>query len=532
MKKTIYTLSFCLIVCFCLAQTPNWAWGRGAGGGMYNDYGNSISADAHGNCYATGYFQTPIIIFGNDTLHGSTNYLDNLYIVKYDANGNVKWAKSAGGQNNAYGTGISTDANGNSYLTGYFGGSGIITFDTFTITAANGHDVFVAKYDSSGNVLWVKNPLTSSGPTIKISIDIDVSGNSYVTGCLDSILIMKLDNLGNMVWKKYTDTLKANNINTDANGNSYVTGTFTSNSVVVGTNTLTNTSGGAILFVVKYDSSGNVLWAKSTGGVASLYLPAISNDGLGNSYVTGYFNGTHAIFGSTTLTNAGFNDIFVVKFNSSGNIVWAKRFGGPSYDAGNSISTDTKGNSYLTGYFRSHIAFGSISLSNSGSNEIFVTKLDSSGNVLWAKGVPYIGNQPGMGNGICVDANKNVYTTGYFFNTALVFDNDTLFDNSGNFGNVFVAKLDSSTAFTGINQLAVSSQLNIYPNPTSDQFFITANTTDKLNVDLFDVNGRHVFSANVTDKSNINVTTLGNGIYTLTIKTVDRVINKKLIILR
>jgi hypothetical protein len=91
--------------------------------------------------------------------------------------------------------------------------------------------------------------------------------------------------------------------------------------------------------------------------------------------------------------------------------------------------------------------------------------------------------------------------------------------------------------YTGATVTGISEQnypattVNIYPNPTSDQFYIEANTTDKLNVDLYDVNGRHVFSKSVNNKSNINVTTLDDGIYTLTIKTVDHVINKKLAIL-
>ena len=86
---------------------------------------------------------------------------------------------------------------------------------------------------------------------------------------------------------------------------------------------------------------------------------------------------------------------------------------------------------------------------------------------------------------------------------------------------------------TGVKQFGNNKgQETIFPNPTSDQFFIDANTTEKLNVELYDVNGRHVYSASVSDKSNINVTALENGIYTLTIKSVDRVTNKKLIIVR
>lgn len=85
---------------------------------------------------------------------------------------------------------------------------------------------------------------------------------------------------------------------------------------------------------------------------------------------------------------------------------------------------------------------------------------------------------------------------------------------------------------TGINISSTNAQVSVYPNPTSDQFFIDANTTDKLITDLYDINGRHLFSETLSDKSNINVATLDNGIYTLTIKTGDRIINKKLIILR
>jgi len=83
---------------------------------------------------------------------------------------------------------------------------------------------------------------------------------------------------------------------------------------------------------------------------------------------------------------------------------------------------------------------------------------------------------------------------------------------------------------TGINQIIYNTQVAVYPNPTSDQFYIETNATDKLTVDLFDVNGRHVFSKSVSDKSNISTATLDNGIYTLTITTADHVTNKKLVI--
>lgn len=103
--------------------------------------------------------------------------------------------------------------------------------------------------------------------------------------------------------------------------------------------------------------------------------------------------------------------------------------------------------------------------------------------------------------------------------------------------NVFIAdtynnRIRKVDGTIGINDLTNTKTMSIYPNPTSDQFFIYANTTDKLNVDLYDVNGRHVFSKRVSDKSNIDVTTLNEGVYTMIIKTADRVANKKLVIAR
>ena len=105
-------------------------------------------------------------------------------------------------------------------------------------------------------------------------------------------------------------------------------------------------------------------------------------------------------------------------------------------------------------------------------------------------------------------------------------------------GNLFIADVQAdvirkvTNVVNGISNYTKEESISIYPNPTSDQFFIDANTNDKITIDLFDVNGSHVFSKTVNDKSNINVATLDNGIYTLTVKSVDRVTNKKLVIVR
>jgi hypothetical protein len=132
---------------------------------------------------------------------------------------------------------------------------------------------------------------------------------------------------------------------------------------------------------VKYDSSGNVVWANKAGGNYEDVGNSIAVDGSGNCYITGYFSST-STFGSLTLIcqSTVYYDVFVVKYDSSGNVVWAKNAGDAiTYEAGNSITIDDIGNSYVTGSFMGSITLGSFTLTNKGSSDIFIVKYDDSG---------------------------------------------------------------------------------------------------------------------------------------------------------
>ena len=135
------------------AQAPAWQWAKSAGGASGSTNGQSISTDASGNVFVTGDFNVASITFGTTTLTRAGGA--DIFVVKYDASGNVLWAKSAGGTSSDYADGISTDASGNVLVTGSFA-SASITFGTTTLTntLSNFPDIFVVKYDASGNVLW------------------------------------------------------------------------------------------------------------------------------------------------------------------------------------------------------------------------------------------------------------------------------------------------------------------------------------------------------------------------------------------
>jgi hypothetical protein len=383
----------------------------------------------------------------------------------------LAWAKRAGGANFDQGESIAVDSAGNSYVTGWFTGSA--TFGpgeaNETTLTSDGSDVFVAKYNSSGALLWVRQ---ASGPpeTRGEAISVDGVGNSYVTGVFRfgitfhdgtmlpgfasgnaDLFVAKYDGSGNLVWARQAgpDLIPGvadfgkhgRGISVDSAGNSYVTGHF-------GTEL-----GEASFFVAKYDASGVLLWAKEArnDGVNPSFATgsSISVDSAGNSYATGRFGGS-VTFGSgevnqTILTNAGFYDLFVAKYSSSGALLWVRRAGeaGAAVE-GEGIAVDSTGNSHVTGNYDGSAIFGlgdpnETTLTDQGSIGIFVAKYASNGALLWAKQA-----SGGEGLAIAVDSAGNSHVTGYFEPSGTFGpgeSNETTLTGLGS-RDIFVAKYD------------------------------------------------------------------------------------------
>ena len=448
MKKTFLIVLLLFSYIFIFAQLNPWLWAKKAGGTNY-DYGSGIAVDASGNSYVTGGFEGTAT-FGSTTLESSGS--QDIFVAKLDNRGNWLWAKKAGGTDSDYGYGIAVDASGNSYVIGCFY-SATATFGSTTLTGNGINNIFVTKLDSSGNWLWAKNA-RESPYDYGHGIAVDASGNSYVTGYFSGtatfgsttltssggadIFVAKLDSSGNWLWANNaggTSDECGNGIAVDASGNSYVTGYFDSNATF-GYTTLTS-NGDYDIFIAKLDSSGNWLWAKNAGGSSNDSGNGIAVDASGNSYVTGYFD-SNATFGYTTLTSNGDYDIFIAKLDSSGNWLWAKNAGGTYNDCGYGIAVDASGNSYVTGCFCRSATFGSTTLTSNGDYDIFIAKLDNCGNWLWANNAG--GTSDDRGTSIAVDASRNSYVTGYFYDSA-TFGSTTLTSNGGYDTNIFVTKV-------------------------------------------------------------------------------------------
>ena len=418
-------------------------------GGTSSDEGEGITVDSSGNSYITGYFQGTVDFGeGNVTSAGSTD----IFVIKLNSSGTLQWVNTYGGTSNEAGNGIAVDSSGNSYVTGYF--QGTVDFGSGDITPAGGADIFVLKLNSSGTFQWV-NTFGGTSGDFGYGITVDSSGNSYVTGYFEGtvdfgggnitssggadIFVLKLNSSGTFQWVNTFGGASVDvgrGITVDSSGNSYVTGYF-QGTVDFGGGNITP-AGGADIFVLKLNSSGTFQWVNTFGGTSVDVGRGIAVDSSGNSYVTGYFQGT-VDFGSGDITSAGDDDIFVLKLNSSGTFQWVNTFGGTSYDLGYGITVDSSGNSYVTGYFNGTVDFGGGDITSAGSADIFVLKLNSSGTFQWVN--TFGGTSNEVGNAITVDSSGNSYVTGFFQGTVDFGSGDIT--SAGN-NDIFVLKLNSS----------------------------------------------------------------------------------------
>ena len=236
--------------------------------------------------------------------------------------------------------------------------------------------------------------------------------------------------------------LKIARHNGRAVGSSIVTGYF-KDTATFGSTTLTS-AGSDDVFVAKLDASGTYEWATQAGGTSNDSGYGVSVLADGSSIVTGIFQDT-ATFGSTTLTSAGSNDVFVAKLDASGTYEWVKQAGGTRNDNARGVSVLADGSSIVTGFFEGTATFGSTTFTSAGSNDVFVAKLDASGDYEWATQAGGMGSDNGHGVSVLADGSSIV--TGYFQGTATF--GSTTFTSAG-VNDVFVAKLDADGSFDSI----------------------------------------------------------------------------------
>jgi hypothetical protein len=324
-----------------------------------------------------------------------------------------EWVVRMGASGSDGGQDVAVDGSGNVYTTGYFVGT--VDFEpgggTSNLSAEGNDDVFVQKLNADGELQWAK-AMGGSADDVGRSIAVDNAGNVYTAG-------------------EFRNTADFD----------------------PGSGTADRTSvGGNDIFVQKLDANGSFEWGHSFGSATSDAGYGVAADGAGNVYVTGMFEGTVDFNPSLLVTNRtsmGNGDIFVLKLDANGDLLWVRAIGGDSDDIGHGIAVDDTGNVYVVGEFRDTVDFdpsaGTANLSGGNSGDAFVWKLDSDGDLVW---VAVAGASAGdVAYDVVLDA-SNVYITGAFRGTVD-------FDPSGSTANrtpaggddIFVWKLSSSASY-------------------------------------------------------------------------------------
>lgn len=369
------------------------------------------------------------------------------------------WLTSVGGANDEVIRGTFLDAQSNAYITGTFRGTMNIGGQSLI---SNGLlDVFMAKLDLNGNFVWQKSFGSSTGSDLAVDVDGDALGNIYVTGMFsqninfgngislnagasdDDFFVAKFDANGICQWAKMgigNATDYGNEIIVTPD-NQILTIGF-ANKGITFENTILSNATNYGMFVSKHNSNGVLQWAKLFSATGEVAGRGISADASGNALIAGTFKGTLTL-GTTSLTATSTNgDVFVAKLDASGNTLWAKKFGQTGENYARGIDSDGEGNIYVSGVYDTQISFGSLNLSSNGQKDIFLAKFDANGNAIWAKTIGSTGNDEGCE--IEVNTNGNVFLTGSYTGTLAL--NGENFTAKG-LRDVFVAKVDKNGNF-------------------------------------------------------------------------------------
>ncbi|AFY54530.1 Calx-beta domain-containing protein [Rivularia sp. PCC 7116] len=371
----------------------NVQWAQEYGGTNF-DNADNITVDDSGNTFVVGTFSKQTTLGDKTLAVTGDGYGSDAFVTKIDSTGKVDWAKRLNGTERTVVYGIEADAQGNSYITGDFGGQ--ITLDNINLGGESG-DIFVAKFDTDGGVSWAKEFGNNDFSSQAEDIVVDKEGNAYLfmtegNEGNDNIVVSKLNKTdGSEGWKQtFGDSnnwVVAEGIAIDDKDNIFIAGEFEETVTFGATPDAPTLEGGenGDVFVAKLDSSdkGKVLWATDFDSQNKdedyVQIGGIAVDKMSNTYVTGYYDNGSMSVGDFMLYDEGGEggegeNAFIAKLDDKGKVKWAQNIGGKNYEEITDIAVkDNK--IYLAGEFYEEATFGEKSLKASNFDDTFLVKL-------------------------------------------------------------------------------------------------------------------------------------------------------------
>ncbi len=460
MKKILVIFFSTFAACKLDAQNVNFAWARQISGIGAEYFSHAIATDVAGNVYTTGSFNGTVDFDPGPAVYNLTSTGPDIFICKLNATGSFVWARQMVGTGfQSTGYGITVDAQGNIFTTGSFYGT--VDFDpgpaVYNMTGSP-VAMFVSKLNAAGNLVWAKHiGGVSNDNAFGRSIALDIAGNILITG-----------------------SFYGTSVDFDPGPGLYI---------------LNSSFNVEKIFVSKLDGSGNFVWAKQMvaildgSGIAGASGKSIAVDMSGNVYTTGTYGGTVDFdpgtgnFYMSTISTSG--NSYVSKLDAAGNFIWANQIEqNVSVAMVNSLALDVFGSIYTTGYFGGTADFdpgsGVFNMTSSASNNVYILKLDVTGNFIWAKQMA--GSGSSGASSISIDAIGNVYTTGSFSRTVDFDPGPRTYDITtvGINGDMFVSKLDKNGDFIWAKQMGGGSSSYAGANAISLDAFGNIFTTGEF----------------------------------------------------
>ena len=510
------------------AQAPLWIWAHDLG-----PYSGTMKAGNSGSVTSWGdYFVDTQI--GDTVLKASGHLSINSYFAQYDKNGKFNWARRIGGalygvshiNNRLLVSYVFIDSSQHSYVVGYYQDS--VEFNDTVMFSDGFISIFIAKYDSYGNRMWVKTiatnvqPLYANAPDAYYYFVMTTQNDRlFLAGTIGDLytskpLILQIDTSGNVILKKILPFLgDCSNINIDSAGNLFfLCGVSTS-----------DPSGGVFIRIMKmqYGDTNVVADWDLKPNPTYFRITATALDGNDNYYITGQFDGRFTI-GDTTINSKGLpgerpGHTVLLKLNSQGKFLWIRQMG-DSVDYPNDLVTDERDNIYLVGHcYKSIIGADSVQLG-------YLVKYDPNGNVKWVINAK---QKNGSWGGISLSIYHNILYLIGGFDRKVSFGNSTLGDS--NASRMFIAAMDLGKGLSVPYSQTLLQDLRVFPNPTTGIITVHNASANIQHVTVSSILGESVLELEHPNapEFTLDLSKLPAGIYFARFVMAGEVVSRKII---
>ncbi|MEN8226440.1 MAG: hypothetical protein ABFS05_13880, partial [Bacteroidota bacterium] len=442
MKSLVIYISLIALNLVSFSQ-PGFEWAQTCGKPFYSETNTRLAADDNANVIMAGGF-VDTAYFGNEMIisNGGTDF----FIAKHDPSGNVLWLTGDGGTNYERVQSVATGEQG-IFVCGTFYGTAEIGTEVFP--SLGSQDIFLAKYDHDGNFSWARH-IGNHKTDYANSSCVDMDGNMIVTGYFhdsisieghllhsmgaSDIYILKYDPTGTLIWLEHlggSSSDQSYSISSDQYGNIVVTGSYFYD-ITIGDTTLTTTDPTGVFYTV-FNGDGDFQYATQVDGNGLIAQSFAAFDNNADIFFVGNFT-DQVHFGPYSFDAGAFNiDVFITKYSSEGQLLWADHGEGQGSDQLVSIASGPLNDLYISGHYLHDIRFGNIMLEYTlccGSAEIFIIRYTEDGTAVWGDQITGVS---AMSEAMAKNGNDELFVAGMFQNE-LAFG-DIILEAEGDFKN-------------------------------------------------------------------------------------------------